>query len=215
MNDSELRKHILDELEFDPSLDAAHIGVAVENGVATLTGHVASYAQKYNAERATQRVKGVRAVAQEIEVRLPSASPTDDDQVAKRALDIIAWDTTLPANAIKVKVERGWVTLSGTVDWHHQRSGCESAVRRLAGVIGVANLIELRHQVQPGDIRASVERALQRNAEVEAANIRMRVEGGEITLSGTVRSAHERNAVQRAAWAVPGVTAVVNQLTIA
>ena len=101
MNDSELRKHILDELEFDPSLDAAHIGVAVENGVATLTGHVASYAQKYNAERATQRVKGDRAVAQEIEVRLPSASPTDDDQVAKRALDIIAWDTTLPANAIK------------------------------------------------------------------------------------------------------------------
>ncbi|OZI60734.1 BON domain-containing protein [Bordetella genomosp. 11] len=214
MNDAELRKRVLEELEFDPSLDAAHIGVAVEDGIATLTGHVSAYAQKYNAERAAQRVKGVRGIAQEIEVRPPTASPTDDDQLAKRALDLIAWDASLPADAVKVKVERGWVTLSGEVEWHHQRMGCESAVRRLAGVTGVSNLIELRHRVQSGDIRASVDQALRRSAEVEAGNIRLHVNGGEVTLSGTTRSWHERNAVQRAAWAVPGVTSVVNHLTV-
>src|SRR5262245_46522214 len=137
MNDKSLRQLIIDELEFEPRIDAANIGVAVENGIVTLTGHVSSYMQKVTAERAVQRVRGVRGVAEEIEVRYAGDKKTADDQIARRALDIIAWDTLIPDGAIKVQVEKGWVTLTGQVDWHFQKDAATAAVKRLTGLIGV------------------------------------------------------------------------------
>ena len=214
MLDTELRRHVLDELDFDPSLDARNIGVTVQNGIVTLGGHVGSYAEKYNAERAAQRVKGVRGIVEEIAVRVPSSALTDDAKLATRAADVIAWDASLPADAVKVRVKDGWVTLSGTVDWQYQRTACESAVRRLSGIVGVANQIAVKPHIAPADVKASIDRALQRNAEIESRTISLSVLGGEVTLSGGVQSWHERNAVQRAAWSVPGVTSVVNQLVV-
>lgn len=214
MDNTELRKKILDELEFDPSLDANNIGVMVENGVVTLTGHVACYAEKLNAEYAVQRVKGVRAIAEQIEVRLPSGINTADDQIARRALDMIAWDSAIPRDAVQVKVQKGWVTLSGKVDWQHQRSACECVVRRLSGVAGVANLIEVRPAVQAANVQQNIGNALKRNAEVDAADIQIQVTGSEVTLTGHVHSWHALDAVQRAAWSAPGVTAVVDHLQV-
>lgn len=214
MLDTELRRHVLDELDFDPSLDARNIGVTVQDGIVTLSGHVGSYDEKYNAERATQRVKGVSGIVEEIAVRVPSAALTDDGQLARRAADIIAWNATVPTDAVKVKVQDGWITLSGMVDWQYQRAACESAVRRLSGIAGVSNLIEVKPHIGTGDVKSSIDRALQRNAEIEARNVHLNVLGGEVTLSGSVQSWHERDAAQRAAWSVPGVTAVVNQLVV-
>jgi osmotically-inducible protein OsmY len=135
MSDVALRQNILSELEFEPSLDAVNIGVAVKDGIVTLTGHVASYAERAIAEEVVGRVKGVRAIAQEIEVRLASNRKTADDQIAKRALKIIAWDTTIPNDKIRVKVQNGWVTLSGDVEWNFHKKGAEEAVRKLSGVL--------------------------------------------------------------------------------
>lgn len=214
MKDTELRKHILDELDFDPSLDAANIGVAVENGIVSLSGHVSSYAEKFDAERAVQRVKGVRGIAEAIEVRFPSAKKTADDQIAKRALDIMEWDSTVPKDAVQVKVHKGWITLSGKVDWHFQRSACEGAVRRLSGVAGVVNLMEVQPRVQAENVKNSIGLALQRSAEVEAKGIQIDVQDGKVTLTGDVHSWRERDAVQQAAWSVPGVTTVTNHLAV-
>lgn len=214
MDDISLREDILDELSFEPSLDAANIGVTVERGVVTLSGHVGSYAEKIAAEKAVQRVRGVRAVAEEIEVRYPNDKKLADDEIAQRALAIIGWDATVPDERIKVKVEKGWVTLSGEVQWQYQRSAAEQAVRKLSGVRGVTNLISVRAPLDVGDIRSHIEGALKRSAEVEAHAIRVGVEGGKVTLEGRVNTWHERNVVERAAWAVPGVSAVEDRLSI-
>ncbi|OWT74692.1 MULTISPECIES: BON domain-containing protein [unclassified Achromobacter] len=214
MGDRDLRRLVLDELDFDPSIDARNIGVAVKDSIVTLTGHITSFAEKYNAERAVQRVKGVRGLAQELEVRLSPSVQTEDDQLARRVVDMLAWDSTVPADKIQVKVQNAWVTLGGTVDWDYQRRSCESTVRRLAGIRGIVNDVKVREHVHTGDLRSSVDKALQRSAEIEAKGIRLQVLGGSVTLSGQVHSWHERNAVQQAVWAVPGVTAVVNQLAI-
>lgn len=214
MDDISLRQDVLDELEFEPSLDAAHIGVAVEKGVVTLTGHVSSYAQKIAAEKAVQRVQGVRGVAEELQVRYPNDKKVADDEVAQRALAIIAWDATVPDDQVRVKVEKGWVTLSGEVGWQYQRASAEQAVRKLSGVRGVTNLLGVRPQIEASDIRRHIEGALKRSAEVEAEGIRIDVEGGKVKLSGKVQNWHERNVVERAAWAVPGVHSVDDRLVI-
>lgn len=148
MSDLLIRQDVLTELEFEPSVNAANIGVAVENGVATLTGHVESYVEKAAAEAATRRVKGVRAIAEHIEVRFPGRKKRADDEIAARALDIIAWDTALPDGAIDVKVERGCVMLSGEVRWHFQRLAAEEAVKKLGGVTKVRNLLTIRPTAQ-------------------------------------------------------------------
>ncbi len=214
MKDDELRQHIIDELDFEPSLDAASIGVAVDDGIITLSGHVASYAEKVAAEHAVRRVKGVRGIAQEIEVRYPDAKKTADDQIAKRAVDILAWNTTIPDGAVQVKVQQGWVTLSGKVDWQFQRISAADAVRKLSGVTGVSNLIEVKPEVHPADIQSSIEGALKRSAALEAHGIRIQVDGSKVILDGLVHSWHERDAAERAAWSVPGVVAVSNNLAI-
>jgi osmotically-inducible protein OsmY len=215
MSDLTLRNTILDELDFQPDIDAAQIGVSVDKGVVTLSGHVKSYAQKVSAERAVKAIKGVRAVAEEIEVRLEKGAGTADDTIANRAVNIISWRSDTPEGDIKVVVQKGWVTLEGQVDWQYQKELAESAVRKLSGVVGVDNRITLRPQVNVVDIQQSIEEALKRNAEVDAKGIRIKVEGSVVKLEGKVHFWREREIAERAAWSVPGVTRVDDQLLIA
>ncbi|WP_409318275.1 BON domain-containing protein [Pseudomonas sp. KCJK9016] len=215
MNDIILRNTILDELDFQPNIDAAHIGVSVDNGIVTLSGHVKSYAQKVSAERAVKAIKGVRAVAEEIKVRLDKGAGTDDDTIANRAVNIISWRSDTPAGDIKVVVQKGWVTLDGQVDWQYQKEVAESAVRKLSGVVGVDNRITLRPRVNAVDIQQSIEEALKRNAEVDARSIRIKVDGSVVKLEGRVHFWREREIAERAAWSVPGVSKVEDQLLIA
>ena len=212
MTDKDLRRDVLDELDFDPSLDAAEIGVAVSDGVVTLTGHVGSYAEKVEAETAVRRVKGVRAIAQEIEVRYAEAKKIDDDQIAARALAIIDWSVHLPKQAIQVKVAKGWITLTGTVPWQYQAMGAEAAVRKLSGVVGVSNLIEVRPEVRPTLVKDKILEAFKRSAMFEADGIKVRVEGDRVTLEGAVTAWTEREAAERAAWSAPGVRAVEDRI---
>jgi osmotically-inducible protein OsmY len=214
MDDRTLRQYIIDELDFDPSFNSANIGVAVENGVATLTGHVSSYAEKLAAERAARRVKGVRALAEEIEVRYSSEKKTSDDQIAERALKVMAWDARVPKDAVTVRVERGWVTLEGSAGWRYQKSACESAVRKLTGVVGVTNLIRVRPRVEATDVRNKIMAALKRNAEIETDAVRIFVDGNTVTLEGKVKAWYERDLVEKAAWSAPGVASVVDNVTI-
>jgi len=209
-----LRQYVIDELDFDPSFDSANVGVAVENGVVTLTEHVGSYAEKIAAEKAAQRVKGVHAVAQEIEVRYPEQKKTADDQIAERAVAIIGWDAMVPVDAVMVKVQKGWVTLTGNVEWQYQRTAAESAIRRLSGVIGVTNLIEVKPRIQPQNIKAKIMEALKRNAELEADSIRVTVKDDKVTLEGRVKAWFERGIAERAAWSAPGVKSVEDRLSI-
>lgn len=216
MNDTQLRQNIIDELEFEPSVNAAHIGVAVNNGVVTLTGHVGSYAEKVAAEQAARRVKGVRAIAQEMEVRYPSDKKTADEDIAARALNILRWNTVVPAEKVQVKVQDGWMTLTGEVDWQFQRSSAESQLLKLSGVAGIINDITIKSRVQPQDIKRKIEDALKRSAEIEAQRIRVSVwDGGKVSLEGKVHDLQERYTVENAAWSAPGVTLVEDNLAIA
>ncbi|CAB3826014.1 MAG: BON domain-containing protein [Achromobacter pulmonis] len=214
MSDEALRERIRQALAFEPSIDELHIGVAVENGVVTLSGHVESYAQKLAAEHTVQRVKGVRGIAQEIEVRAASAKQLADDQIAARALSIIAWDCTVPDGKVQVTVQKGWVTLSGTVDWFYQRDAAERAVRKLSGVIGISNAIEVAPSARAGDIKRRIEEALLRSAQLESSRIQVSVQDNKVTLNGTVNSWIERGAAERAAWSAPGVVDVADRLLV-
>lgn len=215
MSDEQLRQNVIDELEFEPSLEAACIGVAAEHGVITLSGHVTSYPQKTAAERAVWRVKGVKGLAQNIEVRLPGHKRRADDEIAQRAVNILAWNTQVPHDAVKVRVSEGWVTLTGEVSWNHQRKAAEAAVRELSGVVGVFNHIELVPRVQSTDIKQSIAGALARHAKLEADRIGIAVEGATVTITGEVDNWDERVAVERAVWSVGGVRNVVDRLHIA
>jgi len=212
MTDKDLRRDVLDELDFDPSLDAGEIGVAVSNGVVTLTGHVGSYAEKVEAERAAKRVKGVRAIAQEIQVRLPEAKKIEDDQIAARVLAIIDWSVHLPRDSIQVKVAQGWVTLTGAVPWQYQAMAAEAAVRKLSGVVGVTNRIAVRPDIQPAAVKDRILEAFRRIALFEADAIKVSVEGDKVTLEGAVTAWAEREAAERAAWSVPGVRSVEDRI---
>jgi osmotically-inducible protein OsmY len=188
--------------------------VAVENGVVTLTGHVASYAEKIAAERAVERVNGVKAIAQEIEVRYAGHPKRSDDEIAQRALDFLKWSVQVPVDSIQVRVEKGWITLSGTVEWQYQKLAAESAVRRLSGVNGISNLIEIKPHVAASDVHRKIMDSLKRNAEVEADGIRVAVDNGKVILEGKVKSWYERNLVERAAWSAPGVNAIEDRLSV-
>ncbi|MGO8799295.1 MAG: BON domain-containing protein [Roseiarcus sp.] len=215
MDDKALRQRVVDELEFEPSVEAAHIGVAAEQGVITLSGHVGSYAEKIAAELATRRVKGVVGIAEEIEVRYPGSNPVADDEIAERCLNVLAWDVFLAKDAVRVKVERGWVELDGKVKWQFQREAAENSVRKLGGVVGVSNRIEVQAEAQGAEIKSRIESALKRNALVDANEIRIVVDGDEVTLEGKVHTWNERADAERAAWSAPGVSFVVNHLRIA
>ncbi|MDT3379661.1 BON domain-containing protein [Labrys portucalensis] len=215
MNDKVLRQSIIDALDFDPSIDAARIGVAVDNGIVTLSGHVGSYAEKIAAETLARRIKGVRAIAEEIEVRYPDHKKTADDQIASRAVSVISWDAMVPEGVVKVKVEKGWVTLAGTVDWQFQREAAYRAVRKLSGVLGITNSIEVKARVQIPDVQAKILAALKRDAEFEADGIKVNVIGDKVILDGKIKAWHERQVAERAAWSAAGVRSVEDNLHVA
>ncbi|OAP35307.1 ornithine aminotransferase [Sinorhizobium glycinis] len=215
MSDIRLRQDILDKLEYELSIDAANIGVTVEDGVVTLTGHVHSFAEKHTAERVAQRVKGVRAIAEEIVVRLPENKKAADDEIARRVIKILTWGAAVAdLKDIQVKVENGYVTLEGTVDFYFQRNAAESLVRRLSGITGIDNRLRIRPVMDALDIRHGIREALKRNAEIEAENIDVEVSGSHVTLHGKVQSRRERAVAERAAWSARGVTAVEDHLKI-
>ncbi|MGA0532682.1 BON domain-containing protein [Hansschlegelia sp. KR7-227] len=214
MSDAGLKSLVEEELEFEPRVNAAHIGVAARDGVVTLTGRVASYVEKVAAEKAAQRVRGVKAIAEEIEVRYPYDGARSDEEIAMRAANVPEWNMSVP-DAVKVKLERGWVTLSGAVDWQYQREAAESAIRQLDGVIGVTNAIALKDRPKAADVKKTIEDALKRNAALDAAAIDVMVTNDQVRLSGKVHSWHERRIAEQAAWSAPGVKAVDAKISIA
>jgi len=214
MDDKTLRQNIIDEFDWEPTVDAANIGVAVHSGVVTLTGHVPSYAQLIAAEAAVKRVTGVQAIAQDIEVRFTGPATSSDEDIAGRAVSLLKWSVLLPKDAIQVKVAKGWITLTGEVEWQYQRRAAEDNVRSLIGVKGVSNLIAVKSRVVATDVVRGIEAALKRSARVEAQAIKVSVAGGTVKLEGRVHSWYERDAAERAAWAAPGVRAVEDHVSI-
>jgi osmotically-inducible protein OsmY len=213
-DNKELRKKVLNELDWEPSLEADDIGVAVSDGVVTLTGHVPSYAQKRAAERAVLHLASVKGVANDIEVELPEKHERTDTDITKAALRAIDWHSQLPSDDIKVKVQNGWVTLEGTVDWNYQRTKAERAVRYLVGVRGVSNHLKVKSQTTPDDIRSRIKKALERQVDKEADRISITVDEDTVTLRGSVQSWADREDIEYAAWGAPGITEVKNELTV-
>ena len=214
LQDQALQQAVIAELGWEPSIVASHIGVTADDGVITLSGHVDSFVQKHAAEDAARRVKGVRAVAEEIEVRLAFDARRGDDDIAAAAVNRLAWDMSVPREAVKVRVESGWVTLTGTVEWHYQKVAAAQAVRSLMGVTGVSDQIVLRPRVSAGGISDSIMHALHRSWFFDPNTIKVSATGGDIRLTGTVSSWHDRQVAAQTAWAAPGATSVVNDLTV-
>ncbi len=212
--DSDLQKLVLSELAWEPSVTAGHIGVTAKAGVVTLSGHVESYVQKFAAEKAVRRVKGVKAVAEEIEVRLPSGASHADDDIASAAAHCIAWDVALPRDAIIAKVEKGWVTLTGQVGWHYQQEAAEHDVRGLHGVIGLTNSITLKPRVNVANLSDDIMNAMGRSWFFDKETVHVRANGGKVTLTGTVPSWYDRELAETTAWSSAGTTAVENDLAI-
>lgn len=213
MDDKTIKTLVMDELEWEPSIDSNDIGVAVQDGIVKLSGFVANYAQKLDAETAVKRVKGVRGYVEDLEVR-PFAQPFTDEALATRIANVIDWDTTIPKGQIKAKVEKGYVTLSGQVEWQYQRTAAENVVRPLQGVRGVSNQVTVKARVQANDVKKRIEDALARQAELEASKIRVTIDGGKVRLDGKVRAWFERDLAERAAWAAPGVTVVEDNVSV-
>ena len=216
-DDMTLQAMVMGELAWTPNVDAAHIGVAAQNGVVTLSGIVSSLAEKVAAEEAARRVKGVQGIAQKIAVRLPTAHRRTDEEIADRALKVLNWDLEVPDEQIQVKVENGIVTLTGTVTYQFQRTAADRDIRRLGGVTDIVNLIEIRPSAgqvaDPVSVHHKIENALRRSADMEASHVSVEVSGSKVTLRGRVKTWWERSLAESAAWSAPGVTEVDDQLT--
>jgi osmotically-inducible protein OsmY len=212
--DSQLQKAVLDELSWEPSITAAHIGVAATAGVVTRSGHVRNYAEKHAAETAARRVKGVTAIAQEIEVRLPFDMKRTDEEIAAAAVDRLAWDVSVPQQCAKVQVENGWITLTGQMDWNYQKNAAEQNLRRLFGVVGVSNQITIKPKVNAFNISDDITHALHRSWFFDPRTVTVSAQGGNVRLTGSVHSPHDRQVAAMTAWAAPGVTGVQNDISI-
>jgi osmotically-inducible protein OsmY len=212
--DSDIKRDVEDELQWDPDIDATDIGVAVKSGVVTLTGFVHSYSHKLQAEEDAKRVTGVSGVANDIEVRLPSADVRPDPEIARDVVSELRLQLPFSWEKLKAVVKNGWVTLEGEAEWNYQRERAEQAVRHVKGVIGVSNLIKLKPSVAAADIKRKIEEAFKRNAEIDANRIQVRTSGSEVILEGTVRSWAERQEAERVAWSAPGVAKVEDRIII-
>jgi osmotically-inducible protein OsmY len=214
MTDKDLKQQVQNALDWEPSVDGSGIGVSADEGVITLRGDVQTYVEKQIAERVALHVFGVKAVANDLTVHLPSMYERTDTEIAQAAVTALTWNTVVPAGRVTVTVTNGWLMLNGTVEWQYQKDAAMRAVRFLTGVKGVTNAIALEPRVKPGDVRDKIEAAFKRSAEVDARRINVNATDGKIILSGNVRSYAERQEAERAAWAAPGVLQVEDRLTV-
>jgi osmotically-inducible protein OsmY len=212
--DAQLQQDVMAELKWEPAVHATQIGVEVKNGVVTLAGEVSSYTEKLNAERAAQRVNGVKALAVEMKVTLPAYGKRTDADIAESAKNILGWTSSLPADAVKVLVEGGWVTLSGNVEWQYQRQAAADSLRYMLGVTGVSNQIAIKPSASATVVKADIEDALKRRATADAKTISVEVKGADVTLTGSVHSWAERDLATRSAWGSAGVRKVVDKMNL-
>ncbi|HEY4836812.1 MAG TPA: BON domain-containing protein [Bradyrhizobium sp.] len=213
-SDSEIERDVRDELKWDPDLDASDIAVSVKDGVVTLAGFTKSYTDRLEAELAAKRIAGVRAVANDIEVRLPAIDQRPDPDIARDAVSALKAELPISHDRIKVIVKDGWVTLEGAVEWQYQKTTAENAVRKVKGVKGVTNVVTVKPKVQPSELQHKIMEAFKRNAEVDANRITVEANGSEVILKGTVRSWIEREEAERVAWSAPGVTKVEDRIVV-
>lgn len=211
--DTQLQKDVMDEIKWEPSTTAAQIGVAASNGVVTLTGEVASYAEKWAVERASQRVDGVKGIAEELTIKPCGEHVKNDTEIAAAAVSSLKWHVWVPST-IQATVAQGWVTLSGTVDWDYQRNAAHDSICFMPGVKGVSNNITLKPTVQPTSVKNAIEKAFVRSAELDATTVQVAANGGAVTLSGSVRTWGEKDQAASAAWNAPGVNSVKNDIAV-
>ena len=212
--DKDLKRAVLDELSWDASVNAAHIGVTTHAGIVTLAGHVENYMQKLAAEKAASRVKGVKALATEIGVKLPHDIRRSDEDIAAAAVDRLNWNSAVPENAILVKVQQGWVTLTGSVRWQYEKEAAEKDIRALSGVIGVSNQVLVKPAIDASNVKKDIEDALHRSWFYDSESIKVSAQGGKITLSGKAMTWDARRLAEVAAWSAPGATSVQNDIAV-